>query len=517
MNKPSIESPLTDQDLKQLRSAGISESEALRQLSFFASPPPTVELDRPCRTEDGILQLSGDEEARYERLFESAQRAGRCMKMVPASGAASRMFKSLAAKQGSGVSYEELNQSQDDDTAAASVVRFIDSLDRFAFADALRALPDFPSDVRGQWQDVLERFLGEKGLNYAALPKGLLLFHRYPDKPRTALEEHLIEAVGYVRDDQGRCRLHFTVSPEHRSLFESLVDSVRSQYEENTESRFDIEYSVQDPSTDTLAVDEQGRPFRKEDGSLLLRPGGHGALIFNLNRLQADIVFIKNIDNVVPDALREPTLRYKRILGGVLLELQQKIFKTLEDLDSAGDEATLSMVRDFIESRLGVALEPTFEGLAANEKKQILQSLLDRPLRVCGVVRNQGEPGGGPFWVRQSSGRKSLQIVESAQIDAGDKSQTELFAGSTHFNPVDLVCACRDRHAKSFDLTEFVDPNAVFIASKSFEGRPLKALERPGLWNGGMARWNTAFVEVPLETFNPVKTVLDLLRPQHQA
>ncbi|MDX2171452.1 MAG: DUF4301 family protein [Deltaproteobacteria bacterium] len=355
---------------------------------------------------------------------------------------------------------------------------------------------------------LLDALLTPSGLDYAAQPKGLLLFHAYPDGPRTAFEEHLVEAAGLTRDAGGTARLHLTVSPEHQAGFSELLARVRAQYERRLEARFAVGFSTQKRSTDTIAVGADNRPFREPDGRLLFRPGGHGALIENLNELGGDLVFVKNIDNVQPDHRRAAALEAMQVEVGHLAVLQREVAGHLEAL--AGDgAAALAAARDYAAARFGLRLPPRADRAA-------VIAALDRPLRVCGVVRNTGEPGGGPFWVRDSDGSVSPQIVESAQVALGDPDQRAVFERATHFNPVFLACAVRDRHGRPYDLRRFVDPSAVFIARKSKDGRELKALERPGLWNGGMARWLTRFVEIPESAFTPVKTINDLLRPAHQ-
>jgi hypothetical protein len=480
----------TPADLSQMAELGIDPAEALRQIELFRNPPPFTRVLRACRVGDGIRQLSKVAEPWLLARFEEAARQGRIAKLVPASGAATRMFKELLADLNAGAQGEP----------PPEVRTFLDNLPRFAFYEDLA--PVGTADRR----TLLEYLLTEKGLDYVELPKGLLEFHRYPEGPRTPFEEHLVEAADVTRDADGVCRLHFTVSPQHRERFEALLEEVRSVYEKRYGCRFDVGFSHQQRSTDTIAVDPENRPFRQDDGTLLFRPGGHGALLENLNALGWDLVLLKNIDNVVPDRRKPLVNGWKKALSGYLLALQERIFRALERLEA--DPATLDEAAKLVEEELSRPIP------AGADRRQFALDALDRPLRVCGVVRNQGEPGGGPFWVEDERGQRSIQIVESAQIDPA--ARKEMLAGSTHFNPVDVVCALRDRHGKPYDLHRFVDPATVFISGKSHEGGPLKALERPGLWNGAMAGWNTVFVEVPDETFAPVKTVLDLLRPEHQ-
>ncbi|HET9229381.1 MAG TPA: DUF4301 family protein [Thermoanaerobaculia bacterium] len=457
----------TPADLSQMAGLGIDPAEALRQIELFRNPPPFTRVVRACRVGDGIRRISKASEPWLLARFEEAARSGRVAKFVPASGAATRMFKDLVAGQ------------------SDAVRTFQENLPRFAFYEDLHT---------------------EKWIDYAEMPKGLLKFHRYPEGPRTPFEEHLVEATDVTRDADGVCRLHFTVSPQHQDSFERLLEEVRPVYETRYGCRFQVSFSDQRRSTDTIAVDPENRPFRQEDGTLLFRPGGHGALLDNLNSLGWDLVLLKNIDNVVPDSRKPVVNGWKKALTGYLLALQERIFRLSERLEA--DPAALDEAAKLVEGELSRPIP------AGVDRRQFVLDALNRPLRVCGVVRNQGEPGGGPFWVEDANGQVSIQIVESSQIDP--KIRDEVLSQSTHFNPVDIVCALRDRHGTPYDLHRFVDPATVFISSKSHEGRPLKALERPGLWNGAMAGWNTVFVEVPDETFAPVKTVLDLLRPEHQ-
>ncbi len=505
----------TEADLRQMAELGIDPEEARRQVELFRNPPPFTRVVRPCTPGDGIRMIFESDHDRLLGFHEEAARQGRIGKLVPASGAASRMFKSLL---------EDLHDRRAEPTA--EVRKVFDNLPRFAFFEDLAAAMrwdglDLEAALRqGDRRTVLEYLLTERGLGYADLPKALLAFHRYPEGPRTPLEEHLVEAAAYTRDAHGNCRLHFTVSPGHEEELRRLLEEVRPRFEERLDARFQVSFSSQARSTDTLAVDLENRPFRLADGSLLFRPGGHGALIRNLHTLAGlgwDVVLLKNIDNVVPDDRKTAGLLWKKLLAGALLALQKRIFGYLERLEDGASVTPeiLEEVEKFMTDAL-VRPVPAEMSLKAEELRRYFLRILDRPLRVCGVVRNQGEPGGGPFWVAEPGGEVSLQIVETSQIDPEDKEQQKILRSSTHFNPVDIACALRDRHGRPYDLERYIDPSTVFIAKKSHEGRMLKALERPGLWNGAMADWNTVFVEVPDATFAPVKTVLDLLRPEHQ-
>ncbi len=501
-------STLGRSDLEQLSSAGISETEAARQLGLLAAPPPPPRLARPCRLGDGVRRLAPEQEEELAARGRAAAAAGRVSKFVPASGAASRMF-------------EPLTQATESDPAALG--EFVAQLARFPFAAELREAmraggDDLDGCLRaGEHATVVRYLLETPGLGYRDLPKGLLSFHSYDGGPRTAFEEQLIESVGYVGDAGGLCRLHFTVPESHLGAFRSLLERLRGPLLERYRSRFQVAFSTQSPATDTLAVDLENRPFRLDDGRLLLRPGGHGALLPNLASTGGDIVLIKNIDNVQPEEAHPEIAHWKQVLAGCLASLEERVFELLGELQGrAPSGPAVAAGFDLLAGELGGGRPPELAGAAAEAERRYLVDRLDRPIRVCGMVRNEGEPGGGPFWVAAEDGRTTLQIVERSQIDAEDPTQRAIFEAGTHFNPVDLACGLCDRHGRPFDLERFVDPATVFISQKSLDGRELKALERPGLWNGAMARWNTLFVEVPIATFSPVKTVFDLLRPAHQ-
>jgi hypothetical protein len=460
---------------------------------------------------------------KYTAAYERASLSGRAMKFVPASGAASRMFKLLLGfNRGSGEIRESgvIARAAQGDADCKDFLRFIKRIKDFAFYEDLEAVmarDGLDAEERiaaGEFKVILDYLLTSRGLDLANLPKGLIPFHRYGDRrSRTPFEEHLVEAAEYVRDRGGRARVHFTVSPEHEADVRDHLERVKQSYE-RPGTILDMEFSIQHPSTNTVAVDMENRPFRDDPGRMVFRPGGHGALIENLIRLDGDIVFIKNIDNVVPDSRKGDTYLYKKVLGGLLVRLQEKLFFYLEKLPGRdGGDSLQEEAAAFARKHFGV---PVADGLPPRERTDLLARVLNRPLRVCGVVKNQGEPGGGPFWVRREDGTLSRQIVESSQVDMRSPAQRKIWNSSTHFNPVDLVCGLRDHEGKPFVLKDFVDPDTGFISTKSMGGRDLKALELPGLWNGAMAGWNTIFVEVPLSTFSPVKTLLDLLREEHQ-
>lgn len=494
-----MDDAFTAADLEQLDRHGLPEDRARRQLALVRDPPSRLQVMRPATVDDGILRIDASRHDELLELYREAESRGRFSKFVPASGAASRMFRSLAAVR-CGIA------TKVDEEACE---RFLRHLDRLPFAPELYDFLNRRGTSRDDAGALLAAFLDDDALAYARRPKGLVPFHRYDDPPevRTPFEEHLAEAAGHVRDGRGRCRVHFTILGPHEERFRRFWDEVRPRLEARFSAEFEVEFSIQEPATDTVAAGLDGRPFRDRDSRLVIRPGGHGSLIENLGRIDGDLVFIKNVDNVLPDGRREAVIRWKKLLGGLLLDLERRLDTILEraDRDEAGwTQDALYFLSEAVRSP------------ARPRSPEGLRHRLDRPLRVCGVVPAAGEPGGGPFWIRDAHDGESLQIVETSQIDISRPDQAEIVAASTHFNPVDLVCRLRDHHGRHFDLGEFVDRHAVFISRKSYDGRPLRALEHPGLWNGAMARWNTVFVEVPAATFAPVKTVLDLLRPEHQ-
>ncbi len=516
----------SDEDIRQIERHGLTIAEVNRQLDLFKGAAPYLRLVRPCTTGDGIRVIDGKEMTALEQIYEKAGAAQRCLKFVPASGAASRMFKTLLAAlhDKGGIRRETVEKmAREGRKDQQDLLDFMNGIRRFAFFNDLKAtLSARGLDMEalmeeGEFGEIVRFLLTEVGLGYAGLPKGLLKFHEYPEGSRTAFEEHLVEAVFYVKNKENRCPLHFTVSPEHMEKFRALLDAAGPLYEKKHGCCFDVGFSIQDPSTDTIAVDLMNRPFRDERGRLVFRPGGHGALIRNVNRLDADIVFIKNIDNVVPDRLKAETFRWKKILAGYLIRVQDRIFGYLEKLAAGdADDSTTAEAMAFMGDTLGFRVPDTVRDASADQKRAFITEKLNRPVRVCGMVKNVGEPGGGPFWVRDDAGELSVQIVETAQVDPDSREQQGILRSSTHFNPVDLVCGIRDRQGKPFDLLRYTDEKAVFISRKSKDGKDLKALERPGLWNGAMAGWISLFVEVPIITFNPVKTVNDLLRREHQ-
>jgi hypothetical protein len=512
--------------LEQILQSGVHELDLLKQLYLFRTGMPFIQLSAPCTVANGTIQrLSEDSVLHYLELANAAIAQGRVTKFVPASGAATRMFKSILAvlHADKEVSLQMLQKRADKQSDYRFVLHFVQNIRSFAFFEHLtRKLQADGFDIesliqQGNFHTILRYVIENIGLGYAQLPKGLILFHTYisPEgilQARTAIEEHLIEALNYTQDAEGTSRIHFTISPEHEEKVRLHLNSLQGLYPKNLE----ITLSEQKDSTNTIAVTPENEPFLTEDG-LHFRPAGHGALLENLNDICADIVIIKNIDNVVPDRLKSLTYQYKRILCGVLVELQNEIFLSLKALEfeNISRDKVLG-IAEFATNKLFWKPIQSLESLEITEVKNLLFQYLNRPLRVCGMVKNSGEPGGGPFIVRHKDGSHSLQIVESAQINLSDVIQKEIFESSTHFNPVDVVCGLRDFKGNQFDLLEFRDDETGFISVKSSNGRELKALELPGLWNGSMAHWNTIFVEVPSETFNPVKTINDLLKPEHQ-
>jgi hypothetical protein len=514
-------------DMDRIASRGLSHEAVLNQLDVFKRGPRYTHLLRPCTAGDGITVIEEHHWGLFENKANESASRGRSMKFVPASGAATRMFKSPLRLLGRSepITKETLALfERQGDKAAIEVKRLMASIEDCAFYPELqRVMASKGLDVdslleAGDFEPVLRHLVGPEGLDYGSLPKGLLLFHRYPEGPRTAFEEHLVESADYAQDSRKHCRLHFTVSPEHMADFRTLAKKASAEYGRSLGVTFRIDFSTQSPDTDTIAVDMENRPFRLPDGRLLFRPGGHGSLLRNLAALGGDIVYIKNIDNVVPDRMKKETGDWKKILCGLLVETQRRVFGCVEKLLAREpDKETVKIAETVFTQDLSGSAPENFHTWTLGQRASFLLDALNRPIRVCGMVRNEGEPGGGPFWVKERDGRVSLQIIESAQVDPNSAEQQVLLKKATHFNPVDLVCGLRDVHGKPFDLETFVDPATALISTKSRDGKELKALEHPGLWNGGMAGWLTVFVEVPLSTFNPVKTVNDLLRPSHQA
>lgn len=513
----------SEQDILQIKSLGISLEMIEKQTNYFRTGFPFIKLDRAARIDDGILKFDDHEKDFFISYFNSNAGKISIEKFVPASGAASRMFKNLFEfwENYSGIPSDFEKYSKD--RTFNSVFTFIENIEKFPFyKDLCHAMQSDGNEIsdllrKKEFGLMIDYLLSDKGLGYSNLPKALLKFHKYQDGSRVAFEEHIVESALYARDGSGTARIHFTLSPEHIGKFNNKLTQILEKYKELLQVNFKINYSIQKKSTDTIAVDENNDPFRNPGGDILFRPGGHGALLKNLNEIDADIIFIKNIDNIVPDRLKPLTVEYKKLIGGYLLYIRSSVFEFLEKAERDQlTEEDISGMSDFVKNKLFIRIPEKFPSLSLNERKTLLTEAVSRPMRVCGMVKNQGEPGGGPFWVSDKNGTRSLQIVESSQVDPDNENQKKLLHDSTHFNPVDLVCSTKDFRGKTFNLTDFVDPDTGFIAIKSSGGKVLKAQELPGLWNGAMAKWITLFVDVPIVTFNPVKNVNDLLRKEHQ-
>ena len=505
---------LNEKDLQLLENKGISAEMIDSQVKRFETGFPHLRIHSVATVGNGIMRLNDKDINHYIKLWRQSQQEGVTIeKFVPASGAASRMFKNMFAFVSSGKSAPETDFEK----------YYFDNIKHFAFYGSLNkaceriykaAIPQLIQD--GKYVEVVRAMLEKEGLNYGFLPKALLQFHKAAGgEVHTSLEEHLEEGAQYAVGGNHEVNIHFTVSPEHRKEFEKMLKNKLPMLEMVWGVKYNVTMSEQKQSTDTVAVNLDNTPYRDQDGNLFFRPAGHGALIENLNERDADVVFVKNIDNVVPLRLRNVTVRYKKAIGGYLIDVQRNIAKHLASLDKGADANELKNILKFVENRLCTRSEAT----AKMDEKQLAEYLrvkLNRPIRVCGMVLNEGEPGGGPYLAYNSDGSYSPQILEAAQIDENDAAAVELMKSGTHFNPVDLVCYIKDYKGNKFDLKQFVDPDTGLISMKSTGGVEIKALELPGLWNGSMSDWNTIFVEVPIETFNPVKTVNDLLRPQHQ-
>ncbi len=519
------------EDIAQIEQRGTTVQAVEQQVERFKQGFLWMKIVAPATPEKGILVLDEAAVEAAAKYYEGARINGKC-KFVPASGAASRMFKDLF----SGLDALNAGKELADDAPAA---KFVDQIQSFAFytpelfGEETCKCPEYR-------QSVLSKTLTDEGLGYGAKPKGVLKFHKYTDgEIRTAFAEHLVEAQNYMKNEDGTANLVVTISPEHQHLFEEAYAEVKEAYEAKYGVKYNITFTFQDKATDTVAVDVENKPFRTETDSLLFRPAGHGALIYNLNRIEEEVVSIKNIDNVANERLLPETATWKKVLLGKALELRDKIYGYLNELDAVTGanftdtslnlpgyfppkedvyateecQALCNDIQAFLENELCITL-PAFDTF--KQRAEVLREKLNRPIRVAGMVKNQGEPGGGPFIIAEKDGSTSLQVLESVQVNMSDDHARNALASATHFNPVDIVCCLHDYKGQSFDLLKYVDEDAGFISSKSYQGRELKALELPGLWNGAMSNWNTLFVEVPLATFNPVKVVLDLLRPAHQ-
>ena len=501
-------------DVEQLEQHGLTPAQVLGQLEMFKRGFPPTRINSPAVVGNGIHSLSSEDKKKFVQYFDQKKDKADIVKFVPASGAASRMFQSLTSLLNH---YEPEQQSLKDFIAEHrlnNLDEFLSSFSEFAFANHLRKAvrehhPDYKFKKKGERALIVaEVLLSEKGLNFGRLPKGLIPFHKYNKHYTTAFEEQLYEGCFYAAN-RDEVFVHFTFSPAHVEYFKQEFEGIKNRVQKKTKKEVHVSYSFQKSETDTVAVDSDNNPLRDENGKLIFRPAGHGALLDNLNDIDADVIFIKNIDNVIAEEYVEEISSYKKMLAGKLLWLQTKIHHYVRELRATEiDPELVSEVKTFMWNELNIK--------DVSNSILHLQGILNRPTRVCGMVKNTGSAGGGPFWVIDSEGIQSLQIVESAQIDLKDPSQRNIFNESTHFNPVDVVCGVRDYKGDKFDLTAFTDPNTGFISTKEHKGQQIKALELPGLWNGSMAQWNTVFIEVPLITFNPVKTVNDLLQKEHR-
>ena len=512
----------TNQDKEQIENKGISLDKINSQITLFKSGLPYINLSSAAVFGNGINLISKEQKAHFINYFDSKRNAVSIIKFVPASGAATRMFKTLFKFLDKYDPNKQTINSFINREKASNLSIFLVGIEKLPFYDivveAIQAYyPDFKTlSNNNQKHLFVSAMLDEDKLNYGFFPKGLLPFHEYKDHVATAFEEHLFEASHYASSNN-QAELHFTISEKHNHKFDEEFKRIEEIVERKTNTSFNISFSYQKDSTDTIAVTPKNEPFRDEYGQLLFRPSGHGALLENLNDLDADIIFVKNIDNVVVFKYEQEVSEYKKMLAGILLETQELAFKYLRQLDTkdvSDDECIL--IAEFLSNKMNVVISSEFEKYSKKYQIEYLTEKLNRPIRVCGMVKNEGEPGGGPFWVKGESGQISLQIVESAQINKKNKQQKDILKNATHFNPVDLVCGIKNFKDEKFDLSEFIDSKTAFITMKTKVGKDLKALELPGLWNGSMAFWNTIFVEVPLITFNPVKTVTDLLKPTHQ-
>ncbi|GIZ07300.1 DUF4301 family protein [Flavobacterium sp. UMI-01] len=508
-------------DNEQITAHGIAIDSIKKQLYFLENGVAKTQLVAPATLGDGILNLTENDFYNCALYFDANKSPLKLLKFVPASGAATRMFKFL------NTFLKEFDIEKDTINAyinrnkANDLAIFIVGMDKFPFFDEVYAklkevYPDFDSLTRDYKNYYfIKMLLSPDYFDYANKPKGILPFHVYLNNIATPIEEHLYEC-GYYSSANGVSNLHFTVSEGHLAQFESIIAKVKHLVEKETKTAVTVGYSFQKKSTDSIALDTMGNPYRNPDGSLVFRPGGHGALIENLNQFDADIIFIKNIDNVILHN-NENVALYKKALAGVVLEVQQKVFEYLNQIENGTLlETQISEVVLFVKQKLNKKMEEEFSSFSVENKIKALKKVLNRPIRVCGMVKNEGEPGGGPFWVQNENKEVSLQIVESNQVDLDNPEQAKILKESTHFNPVDLVCGIKNFKGEKFDLTQYVDHNSGFVVEKNISGTTIKAYELPGLWNGAMAEWLTIFVQVPLITFNPVKTVNDLLKPAHQ-
>lgn len=511
----------TSKEINQINERGLDEKTIQQQLSYFVQNNAHINLHAPATTNDGIVQLSDAETATFSSFFNDTKKNKSIVKFVPASGAASRMFKSLYLFLDNYDINKETINSYVNRTKSLDLFLFFVTVDKLPFHDEVFAAlkkhyPEYKSMSLDQRRVLFVEFLLDKErFNFGEYPKGLLPFHNYKTHISTAFEEHLVEASKYAAID-GKATLHFTISKHHHQQFLDHFEAIKTIVESKTQTTFDISYSFQDPKTDTIAATLDNKPFKIYE-KLLFRPSGHGALISNLNAIDADLIFIKNIDNVLMQHCVGQMVFYKTVLGGYLLKIQKLAFDYAHELDDTKiKEEKVNEIANFLSLQLNVHISREFEKFAHHYKIEYLKSRIHRPIRVCGMVKNEGEPGGGPFWIKKENGELSLQIVEMNQVNTKLKQQDNIAKAATHFNPVDIVCAVKDYKGQKFNLEQFTDDQTHFVTVKNKYGKKLKTLERPGLWNGGMANWNTVFIEVPLSTFNPVKKVADLLKAPHQ-
>lgn len=509
---------LTEKIKDQIKKRGVVEKDIQKQTERFKKGFPYLNIVAPATLNDGIMGLTESKASEFAKVYENELQNLQITKFIPASGAASRMFKML---------FEFLNSDGTIDDSIKnpdfySIEYFFMHLEKFAFyCDLQQAVKTSGKTIeekraKKEYKYIVKTLLDEKGLDYGKLPKGLLSFHTYPEINRTAIEEHFVEGAKYATDKDRIVDLHFTLSPEHIDKFENHILDIKHRYEKIFNVTYRVTHSIQDPRTDTIAVDTLNKPIVDNDGLLIFRPGGHGALIHNLNKIHTNCIFIKNIDNVCSEEQSSETILYKKALGGILIDAQKKAFALIEALNTSPTEENIKAGEKYFAEILYLKFNSNYNHLSSKEKCEYLLSKLNRPFRVCGMVKNQGEPGGGPFLVQDSQGEISLQIVEKAQINEADKKQIDILNKSTHFNPVDIVCGIYNYKGEKIDLLNHIDEDAGIITEKSKDGISLKALELPGLWNGAMSKWNTIFAEVPISTFTPVKEVNDLLRKEHQ-
>lgn len=512
-----------DKHIPQINKLGVSVIQIIHQLELFQRGGVYADVVKPCKKGNGIFVIDESRFADLLEIHKMAALSGRITKFVPASGAATRMFAKIQSylNESAGIPFSKLKSDSFRNPVAKSVFEFITNLKSFAFYDELRSaliketfwLEDIEDD--SDISIILKILLDDKGLNYSKYPKGAILFHKYKNCARTAFEEHLFEAVNLGVDQLNEVKVHFTISEEHTDLFLKIINISVKEFEKNG-IKIKADYSYQKKSTDTISVTPDNKLFRDSAGNLLFRPAGHGALIENLNEIDGDIILIKNIDNILPSTKNDLSVQYKKIMTGFLISVQKQVFYYLNLIENKKyDEKLIAEIVKFASEILTLSLAEDFNNLTTDSKADYLFSKLNRPLRVCGMVKNEGHPGGGPFFVRQSNSEISIQIVEESQINKDNPEYLKIFKESTHFNPVDMVCGVRDYKGRKFNLKNFVDETSVLISLKTYEGKTLKALELPGLWNGAMAYWNTVFIELPSETFNPVKEINDLLKPEH--